>query len=104
MEHVRHIERRKGVDVGYGKNTNIHPVDREGCVGAAGINKSFTFEMVLEIAYKMQDKPNIIIKAGENAKWYLKRFDKNVIEDEINKQHQWRDITRSTMYIIDWDE
>ena len=103
MEHVKIIEKRKGVDVGY-NSSNISPIDREGCVGASGIDKAFTFEMVLELAYKMENKPNIIIKAGPNAKWYLKHFQKDVIEDEINKQQKWRDTSRCTMYIIEWDE
>lgn len=102
MEHIKTIERRKGVDVGY-HNSNIHPIDREGCVGSSGINKSFTFEMVLDLAYKMDNKPNIIIKAGPNAKWYLKRFKKDAIYDQIEKQ-KWRDTSRCTMYIIEWDE
>ena len=99
MEHIKTIERRTGVDVGY-HSSNIDPINREGCVGRAKIDKSFTFEMVLELAYKMDDKPNIIIKTGPNAKWYLKRFQKDVIEDEINKQN-WRNTTNCTMYLIE---
>lgn len=101
MEHIKTIERRNGVDVGY-HSSNVHPVDREGCVGTSGINKSYTFEMVLELAYKMDKKPNIIIKAGKNAKWYFKIFPKDKIEDAIEKQ-KWRDTRRCTMYIIDWE-
>jgi len=101
MEHVKKIEQRKGVDVGY-NGSNIQPIDREGCVGASGIDKSFTFEMVMELAYKLDNKPNIIIKAGPNAKWYLKRVQKDVIDNEIEKQ-KWRDTSRSTMFIIDWE-
>ena len=101
MEHIKTIERRTGVDIGY-HNSNIHPIDRDGCVGTSGINKSYSFEMVLELAYKMNNKPNIIIKPGKNAKWYLKHFQKDKIEDGIEKQ-KWRDTTRCTMYIIDWE-
>ena len=100
MKYVNSIERRTGVDIGY-HTSNIHPIDREGCIGKSGINKSFTFEMVLELAYKMDNKPNIIIKAGKNAKWYLKYVQKDKIEDGIKKQ-KWRDTSRCTMYIIDW--
>lgn len=95
------MQKRNGVDVGY-HSSNIHPADREGCVGKNGIDKSFTLDRILELAYKMETKPNIIIKAGPNAKWYLKRFSKDVIESEIEKQH-WRDTSRCIMYIIDWD-
>jgi hypothetical protein len=102
MEHIKTIERRVGVDVGY-HSSNIHPKDREGCVGKSGINKLLTLEEVLEIAYKMDNKPNIIIKGGKNAKWYLKIIQKEKIEDEIKKQ-KWRDTSRCTMYIINWEE
>lgn len=102
MEHVKRFERRDGVDIGY-HSSNIHPKNREGCVGVRGINKSFTLEQVLELAYKMENRPNIIIKAGKNAKWYFKYFEKDVIDEEIKKQQQWRDTSRCTMYIIDWN-
>ena len=102
MEHVKFIEVRKGVDVGY-HGSNLVPINREGCVGARGIDKSFTIDMVLELAYKMETKPNIIVKGGPNAKWYLKRFQKCAIDEEIEKQ-KWRDTSRCTMFIIDWNE
>lgn len=51
----------------------------------------------------MEQKPNILIKAGPNAKWYIKKYDPRVIEEEIEKQ-SWRDVSRCTMYIIEWDE
>ena len=101
MEYIKTIEKRTGIDIGY-HNSNIHPIDREGCVGRSGINKSFTFEMVLEIAYKMDHKPNIIVKSGKNGKWYLKSFQKDIIEIEITKQN-WRDTSRYIMYIIEWE-
>ena len=101
MEHIKSIEMRNSVDIGY-HNSNIDPIDKEGCIGKSGIDKSFSFENVIEIAYKMDNKPNIIIKAGKNAKWYLKYFSKDIIEDEINKQ-KWRNTTRYTMYIIEWN-
>lgn len=101
MEHIKNIERRTGVDIGY-HESSIHPINGEGCVGTNGINKLFTFEMVLELAYKFDRKPNIIIKAGKNAKWYLKYCEKDKIEEAIEKQ-KWRDTTRYIMYIIDWE-
>ena len=102
MEHVKkQIKIREGVDVGY-NGSNIQPIDREGCVGAGGIDKSYTLDMVMKLAYKMDDKPNIIIKAGQNAKWYMKKIHVDEIDNEIEKQ-KWRNTSRCTMFIIDWD-
>ena len=101
MEHVKNIEQRKGVDVGY-NGSNIQPIDREGCVGASGIDKSYTLDMVMKLAYKLDNKPNIIIKAGPNAKWYMKKVHVDEIDNEIEKQ-KWRNTSRCTMFIIDWD-
>lgn len=100
MEHVKSIQTRAGVDVGY-QGDNMCSKECDGRVGKAGIDKSFTLERVLELAYKMEVKPNILVKAGPNAKWYLKRFPIDEIETEIEKQ-KWRDTSRCTMYVIDW--
>lgn len=102
MEYTKIVEKRKGVDIGF-TTSNIEPIDREGCIGVSGIDKSFTLEMVLKLAYKMETKPNVIIKAGPNAKWYLKLCQKELIEQNIEKQ-KWRDTSRCLMYIIEWDE
>ena len=102
MDHLKAIEKRKGCDVGY-HSSNIHPIDREGCVGARGIDKSYTLDMVINLAYKMVEKPNIIIKAGQNAKWYMKKVPLNKIDEKVEKQ-KWRDTSRCTMYIIVWDD
>jgi hypothetical protein len=101
MEHFYTIEKREGCDVGW-HDSNIQPIDREGCVGACGIDKTYTLDMVMNLAYKMDDKPNIIIKAGKNAKWYMKKVPLNKIDEAIEKQ-KWRDTSRCTMYIIVWD-
>ena len=47
-------------------------------------------------------KPNVIIKAGKNAKWYIKKIPPNEIDNAIEKQ-KWRDTSRCIMYIIVWD-
>jgi hypothetical protein len=101
MEHFKRIEKREGCDVGW-HGSNIDPIDKEGCVGAGGIDKSYTLDMVMSLAYKMEDKPNIIIKAGKNAKWYIKKVHPDQIEDAIESQ-KWRNTSRCTMYIIVWD-
>ena len=100
MDHFKNIEKREGCDISYG--SSIEPIDREGCVGAAGIDKSYTLDMVINLAYKMDDKPNIIIKAGKNAKWYMKKVPIDKIDEAIETQ-KWRDTTRCRMYIIVWD-
>jgi hypothetical protein len=101
MDHFKNIEKREGCDVGY-HGSNIEPADGEGRVGAGGIDKSYTLDMVINLAYKMPEKPNIIIKAGKNAKWYIKKCPVNKIDEAIESQ-KWRDTSRCTMYIIVWD-
>ncbi len=102
MEHIKQFQKRTGCDVGY-HSSNLHPADGQGRVGKEGIDKNLSLVQVIELAYKMEEKPNILIKAGQNAKWYIKKFDPAIIEEEIKKQASWRDVSRSTMYIIEWD-
>ena len=100
MEYVKEI--RQGVDAGY-TSSNLYPANGEGRVGKHGIDKGYTLEQVILLARSMEEKPTIIIKAGENAKWYLKRFSMEDLPSEIEKQQQWRAerVARCTMYIID---
>jgi len=95
------LEKRIGADVSYGAKYNLEPLNGVGRVGKSGIDNSFCFEQVLTLAYEI--KANIIIKAGDNAKWYLKRCPNDLIDESIEKQRRWRDISRSTMWIIVWD-
>jgi hypothetical protein len=103
MEHITRFEKRNGVDVYYGDKFNLHPENGEGRVGSNGIDKTYTLERIMTLAYSMPEKPNIIIKSGTNAKWYLKKCPKEEIDQEIEKQ-KWRDVSRCIMYIIEWDE
>jgi len=109
MEHIKSFEKRKGCDVGF-KSSNIEPINREGCIGKSGIDKKYTINMVINLAYKMDDKPNIIVRAGQQnkAKWYMKKFPLSRIEEEIVKQQQWRQKKRDQlkyyeMWILVWD-
>jgi len=70
MEYIKEI--RHGVDAGYG--VQFHPANGEGRKGKHGINQNLTLEEVIRLARSMEEKPNIIIKSGEKAKWYLKRY------------------------------
>ena len=80
MEHISHLQKHKGIDAGIGNE--IHPENGEGRVGKSGINKDFTLIQMIELAYKMEQKPNILIKAGRNAKWYIKKIDRSVLKKE----------------------
>ena len=96
----------QNADLKWGKN--LHPADGEGRVGKQGIDAKYTLDMVKAIAYRMPEKPNIIIKSGENAKWYIKECATDEIDREIEKTRicGWgkTKINASTMYIIEWDE
>ena len=97
MEYFVRIERRDGADIGY-HHSNLDPLNRVGCVGKSGIDKNFTLEQVMLLAHEIG--ANIIVKAGKNAKWYLKRCNPSEIEASIQKQ-AWRNGTkRYTMWTI----
>jgi len=88
-------------DLKWGKN--LHPADGEGRVGKQGINANYTLNMLKVIAYRMPEKPNIIIKAGKNAKWYIKKCPKNEIIIEIEKMRSSvysENARRSTTYVL----
>lgn len=100
MEHFKNIERRDCVDILYKKD--LHPEDNNFRVGSSGFDKSLKLNDILEIAYTMNNpRPNIIIKAGKNAKWYLKYCSFDKINEQIEK-NKWRDSSRCIMYIVTW--
>ena len=102
MDLVKNIEKRTGVDIGYNSSC-LQPKNQEGCVGKNGFDKSLSLDSLLIIAHGMKPRPNIAVKAGKNAKWYLKRCEINKIEHEIEKQ-KWRNTSRCTMFIITWED
>jgi hypothetical protein len=97
MDRIARFERREGVDIGY--NRSAIELNRFGCVGKAGIDKHFTLEQVVPLAYEV--RANIIVKSGKNAKWYLKQCNPSDIEESIRKQ-TWRNTKLYSMWIIDW--
>ena len=101
MQYFKSIEKKLGCDVGF-HSSNLHPTDKEGCVGKAGIDKSYTLDMVINLAYKIPNKPNIIIKPGPNAKWYMKQIPLHNI-DQATETQKWRNTSHCIMYIIVWD-
>jgi len=104
MEHITSFTKQIGADVFYGDKYNMHPANGEARVGVNGIDKGLKLEQVIALAYPMEPRPNIIVKGGPNAKWYLKKCPLDQIEAEIAKQQEWRDVSRCTMHIIVWDE
>ena len=100
MENIMKLEKRVGCDVFYGNKFNLEPLNGVGRVGKSGIDKSFTLEKLIQLAYEI--KANIIIKGGPNAKWYLKKCNIEDISMEIENQ-TWRDTSRCTMWIISWN-
>tara|TARA_B100001094_G_C17766120_1_gene592748 strand:+ start:115 stop:414 length:300 start_codon:yes stop_codon:yes gene_type:complete len=99
MEHILSMNKRYGVDVGY-HDSSLDTLNNEGRVGKLGIDKTYSLDKVIKLAYDI--KANIIIKAGKNAKWYLKKINLENIEKDIEKQ-KWRDTSRVTMWIIEWE-
>jgi hypothetical protein len=97
MDHIK-IDH---ADLKWGKN--LHPADGEGRVGKHGIDANYTLEMVKAIAYRMPEKPNIIIKAGKNAKWYIKKCPNDEIIGEIEKMKNsiyGENARRATIYVL----
>jgi len=97
MNHIKTMEKRNATDIGYTKD-NIVPYKK-------GIDKTMTLEQVIQLAYEID--ANIIVKAGKNAKWYLKKFDPCQIEDKIDETvNGWRadNVRRCTTWIIEWDD
>ena len=95
----------EGADVGFHESP-IHPADgsddAKKRVGKRGFDKTLSFEEMIGIASRIEERPNVIVKAGKNAKWYLKRFPKETIYDEIEKQ-QWRPgVKNCTMWVVEW--
>ena len=105
MDHFTMIEKRNGCDVK--KGCDLHPEDGRGRVGKSGFDKKLKLNDLLDIAYSMNNpRPNIIIKAGKNAKWYLKFCMVDKIEEKIeeNRKHSTAfGPNRCTMYIVKWD-
>ena len=98
MEYIRTLNRLDGVDVGYHESP-LEPLNGVGRVGKKGIDKNFKLEKLIQLAYEI--KANIIVKAGPNAKWYLKTCEIKNLAKEIKKQ-EWRDTSRVKMWVIEW--
>ncbi len=100
MEFATKIERMNGVDVSFGKKTDINIENCPERQGASGYNKNCSLAKMFELAY--QTKANIIAKGGPNAKWYLKKIDLDTIEEKIRKQ-EWRNTSGVKLWIIHWE-
>jgi len=47
-------------------------------------------------------RPNIIVKGGPNAKWYLKYCDEDKIDEKIEKTKWLQQVKGCITYIIQW--
>ena len=104
MNNLKNVRIHHGADVYHRNNKyNLHPENGESCVGKYGIDRSLTFEQVLDLCRRHSLKPDTITKAGAKAKWYLKRCAKGYIEGEIKKSRAGSDcVRRYTLYELDW--
>lgn len=93
LSNLEYFEKRYGVDIGYNNSNLSHP----NYVNNKGYPKNLELEDVLKLAKDING--NIIIKAGKNAKWYIKYCDFENINEQIEKQ-RWRDTSRCIMYIV----
>ena len=100
MQHFTNIQKRNNSDVGFIGDA-IKPLNNKGCMGKNGIDKNFSLDELIDMAYEVD--ANIIIKSGLNAKWYLKKYPLHEIDNEISKK-SYRDVARTTMWIIEWTE
>jgi len=50
----------------------------------------------------MEERPNIIVKAGDNAKWYLKRFPKDGIDAEFEKNRTRQGVKNTKLWVLEW--
>ena len=94
--------KKRGCDVGMiNCDTSC---DGTGRVGKSGFDKQLQLNDLIEIAYTIKNpRPNIIIKAGKNAKWYLKYCDLSLVDEKNTTNKKWRDTSRATMYVIEWE-
>ena len=102
MDHFTKIEKRLGCDIG--RQNDLHPKDGKWRVGKSGFDKTLKLTDMIELAHTMKDpRPNIVIKAGKNAKWYLKYCEEDKIDEKIEKTKWISQSSRCTTYIITWE-
>ena len=94
LSELEYFEKRNGVDVGYNNSNLPHPNYPDS---KKGYPKNLQLEEVIKLAKDING--NIVIKAGKNAKWYIKKINLENINKEIEKQN-WRDTSRYSMYIL----
>ena len=97
LSQLKYFEKRTGVDVGY--HDNIQHPNYPNTSKTIGYPKELSLEVMLKLAKDVD--ANILIKAGKNAKWYIKRYPKEEINSRIQKQHTWRDTSRCTLYVFE---
>ena len=107
MEHFKNIEKRNGCDFGM-VDCDLHPnhlAENEWPrVGKSGFDNNLRLNELMAIAYGMNNpKPNIIIKGGPRAKWYLKYSHIDELDEQIARYNFRPSQRNCTMYIITWE-
>lgn len=101
MEHISSLTRKLSADVGFRGKEDIN-IEHPFRVGASGYDKNLNLSQIVEIAYSINPKPNIIVKPGPNRKWYIKNIPYNEIEESISHANTRRNNEKSTLWIISW--
>jgi len=65
-------------------------------------DKIYTEEEIKQIMWLKPNKPNILVKPGKNAKWYIKWIDPTTLKDSIIKQKKFRNLKGYVMEYIEW--
>jgi hypothetical protein len=96
LSKLKYFEKFEGVDIGFHDNME-HP---DFPNSKRGYSKNFTLETMISLAKDIN--ANVILKAGKNAKWYLKKCNRNKINERIETQ-KWRDTSGVIMYVVDFE-
>jgi hypothetical protein len=89
MEHIISSKKLLEADVSLNKNQQ-------------SFDKNYTLDEMYQIMWLMEIRPNILVKSGKNAKWYVKWIDPTTIEYRIAKQKKFRNLKGYVMWIIEW--
>lgn len=79
---------------------NVQP---EYCIGNNGFDKSLLFEEVVECIAKPKNA-HVIIKAGPNAKWYVKDIKADLAHETLKRGTKYCTVKNpnAKCYVVEW--